>query len=208
VRASRLEKLLNAEGSATPGSRIVRAMSERGTLSAVEIARHTGLARSTVSTALAALRRSGIVVETGAADSAARGVGRPATALTLNPDGGTCAGIHLGLDGIRVVLADVSHSILSEESVRLGRDYLPARAVAAAKKAVARAFRHNGLSETALLGVGVSVSGPVSPAGQVQRGGILPAWAGKNIRDLFGPAFGRAIFASCSRSTSASAAPS
>jgi predicted NBD/HSP70 family sugar kinase/DNA-binding CsgD family transcriptional regulator len=194
LRESRLKALLSDKASASPRSRIVRTMSERGMLSAVEIARLTGLARSTVSTALANLRKSGIVVEVDTQDDVSRGVGRPATALTLNPQAGTCVGIHLGLAEIKVVLADVSHSIIDERIIELGLDYLPERVTAVAKKAVAQAYRDNGLDLSGLLGVGVSVSGPVSPDGQVQRGGILPNWVGVNIRDIFGRLFERSIY--------------
>ena len=55
----------------------MRCLSERGALSATQIARVTGLARSTVSTALNGLRKSGIVVEAPASGDGIRGVGRP-----------------------------------------------------------------------------------------------------------------------------------
>ncbi len=60
-----LKSLLADSALATPSGRIVRALSERGALSATQIARLTGLAKSTVSTALTELRRSQMVVETG-----------------------------------------------------------------------------------------------------------------------------------------------
>lgn len=170
-------------------------MSERGTLSAADISRLTGLARSTVSMALADLKKSGIVVEVESVEELSKGVGRPATALTLNPEAGTCVGIHLSLDEIRIVLADVSHSVIVEQILEMGRDYSPERAAAVTKVAVAQAYKGNGLPMSGLLGIGVSVSGPVSPDGQVQRSSIVPTWAGINIRDVFGPVFERPIFA-------------
>jgi predicted NBD/HSP70 family sugar kinase len=51
------------------------------------------------------------------------------------------------------------------------------------------------LPVSGLLGVGVSVSGPVSPEGVVQRASIVPTWAGVNIRDVFGPLLQQPIFA-------------
>ena len=54
-----LKSLLGDEDASTPTGRIVRMLSERGALSATQIARLTGLAKSTVSTALAELRRLG-----------------------------------------------------------------------------------------------------------------------------------------------------
>lgn len=195
---NRLKFLLQDRGSASPGSRIVRVMSEHGALSAAQIARLTGLARSTVSTALADLRSSGIVVEGEAAPTAedgSKGVGRPATALTLNPEAGTCVGIHLALDQLRLVVADVSHSVINEQIVSLGRDYGPAEAARAVRLAVEAAYEDHGLPLSGLLGVGVSVSGPVRPDGTVQRASIVPTWAGVNIREVFAPVFDRPIFA-------------
>jgi len=192
---SRLKSLLDDRSSGAPASRIVRAMSERGALSAAQIARLTGLARSTVSTALSELRNSGIVVEVAGGEDSAKGVGRPATALTLNPEAGTCVGIHIALDEVRLIVADVSHSVISEQIMTLGRDYSPEQAAAITKDAITKAYAENGLPASGLLGVGVSVSGPVSPNGEVQRASIVPTWAGVNIKSVFGPVLERPIFA-------------
>ena len=192
---SRLKSLLDDRSSGSPGSRIVRAMSERGALSAAQIARLTGLARSTVSTALSDLRKSGIVVEVSSGEDSLKGVGRPATALTLNPEAGTCVGVHLGLNEIRIVIADVSHSVIFEQTLAMGRDYPPDRAAIMTKDAIGQAYAENGLPASGLLGVGISVSGPVSPNGEVQRASMVPTWAGVNIREVFGPVLERPIFA-------------
>ena len=61
------------------------------------------------------LRRSDMVVEAGS--EPAGGVGRPATALTLNPRAGTCIGILIGQTEIQVIVADVSHTVLSDQTV-------------------------------------------------------------------------------------------
>ena len=58
-----LKSLLTDRGVATPSARIVRALSERGALSATQLVSLTGLAKSTVSTTLSELRKSGMVVE-------------------------------------------------------------------------------------------------------------------------------------------------
>ncbi|MBB5752875.1 ROK family transcriptional regulator [Prosthecomicrobium pneumaticum] len=195
MHESRLKSLLDDRESGAPATRIVRIMSERGALSAAQIARLTGLARSTVSMALAELRQSGIVVEVPGGEEAAKGVGRPATALTLNPEAGTCIGLHMSLDDIQLVVADVSHSVIAEQNIAMQRDYSPEEAAAATKAAVERTYRENGLSACGLLGVGVSVSAPVSPDGTVQRASIVPTWAGVNIRDAFEPVFGSPILA-------------
>ncbi|ESZ18430.1 ROK family transcriptional regulator [Mesorhizobium sp. L48C026A00] len=181
--------------SASPESLIVRCLRERGVLSASQIAHITGLARSTVSTALNGLRKSGMVIESSAHHNGARGIGRPAATLTLNPAAGTCVGIHLGLDEMRCLIADVSHSVIAEQTIAMGLDYQPQQAAELAKSAIAQCYEENGLPTAGLLGVGVSVSGPVSREGVVQRASIVPTWAGVNIRDVFGPVLEQPIFA-------------
>ena len=131
-----LKSLLNDRPSASPESLIVRCLSERGVLSASQITRVTGLARSTVSTALTGLRKSGMVVEASASRDGARGIGRPAATLTLNPTAGTCVGIHLSLDEMRFVVADVSHSVIAEQTVPMGLDYQPQQAAEVAKSVI------------------------------------------------------------------------
>jgi len=190
-----LRSLLSDRSAAgTPESRIVRVMSERGTLSAAKIATITGMARSTVSTALVGLRRSGIIVEMQNGD-AGKSVGRPAVTLALNSEAGTCVGIHVGLEDIRVIVADVSHSVISEKKENLERDYTPARAAEVAKRMIDTSYAENSLRSSALLGVGISISGPVSPGGDVQRASMVPTWAGINIRQVFEPVLQRPIFA-------------
>lgn len=171
----------------------MRFMSERGAVSAADIANATGLARSTISTALAALRTARIVVEV-AQSMEARGVGRPTSVFALNPSVGTCVGLHLGLDGMRLLVADVSHAVLQRADIELGLEYTPETAVRAARKAIRDAYKRQGLSLHSLLGVGIAVAGPVAPDGRVQRASIVPTWAGVDIREVFEPALETAVF--------------
>lgn len=170
-------------------------MSERGALSAAAIARLTGLARSTVSIALAELRQSEIVIEAGEQGETVKGVGRPAVMLMLNPDAGTCIGVHLSLDSIQLVVADVSHSVIAERTIDLGLDYPVEAATSAIRSAVAELYKEHGLPLSRLLGVGVSVSGPVSPDGTVQRSSIVPGWTGVDVIKTFGGLFDRPVYA-------------
>jgi len=189
-----LNALLAEDESSAPESRLVRALSERGTVSASELSRLTGLARSTISMALAELRRAGVVIETAPGETA-RGVGRPALAYALNPQAGTCLGVHLSLKDIRLMVADVSHSVISEKTIPLGLDYTPEAAVNAARRALRETYAEKGLSLRTLIGAGISFSGPVAPDGRIQRASIVPTWAGVNIRDVFEPALQLPIFA-------------
>ena len=74
---SELEGLLYGRELDSPVVKVVRALSGHGAVSTSQIARNTGLARSTVSTILADLKRSNLVVEMEARNP---GPGRPAVA--------------------------------------------------------------------------------------------------------------------------------
>ncbi len=93
------------------------------------------------------------------------------------------------------MVADVSHSVISEKTIPLGLDYTPEAAVNAARRALREIYAEKGLSLSTLIGVGISFSGPVAPDGRIQRASIVPTWAGVNIRDVFQPTLQRPIFA-------------
>jgi predicted NBD/HSP70 family sugar kinase len=194
---SDLKSLLVEGTGGTPESRIVRALSEGGAMSAAQIARLTGLAKSTVSTALSELRGSGMVVESHeAAGGREASVGRPATVLTLNPQAGTCVGILIGLEHIQVIVADVSHAVLFDESIEMQIDYTQDEATGLVRALVQKAYAGAGISMDTLLGVGIGVGSPIDPnSGRVMRAGGVNTWAGIDIRTIFEPALEQAIFA-------------
>jgi len=136
-----------------------------------------------------------MVIEATTSSDGIKAIGRPAAAVTLNPTAGTCVGIHLALHEIRLIVADVSHSVIAEQTIPMALDYQPQQAAQAVKSAIAQSYKENGLPVAGLLGVGVSVSGPVSRDGMVLRASMVPTWAGVNIRDVFGPVLEQPIFA-------------
>lgn len=176
-------------------ARVIQVLRQRGPSSAADIGRTAGLSKSTVSTALAALRQSGVVVETAAA-RAPSGRGRPATLLSLNPTAGTCVGVLLGPDWIRVAIADVSHAVLDERGLRLGRDYSVAEGVAAVARLVDAAYVETGLARENLLAVGIAAPGPVDiETGLVLRSSMIPLWGGTEIKAVFEPVLNAPVFA-------------
>ena len=184
-----LKSLLADGAGSTASSRIVRALSERGALSARQITGITGLAKSTVSISLAELRKSGLVVEGDhpAVGKSAR-LGRPATVLTLNPQAGTCVGIMVGLAEIRMIVADVSHAIIHSTTVELEPDFSAERAAEVTRQLIRETYSQHSLPLAGLLGVGVAVAGPVNPiTGSIQRASVVPTWAGIDVRTVFGP---------------------
>lgn len=183
-----LKSLLDDGALGTPTGRIVRMLTERGAMSAAQLSRLTGLAKSTVSTAVAELRRTGMVLDAGS--ESAGGVGRPAKALTLNPSAGTCIGILIGQTEIQLIVADVAHTVLFDKIVVMENNYTPGMAADLIRSLVAEAYESQWQSPSGLLGVGVAMGGPVNPVnGQILRAGGMPDWAGVDMRELLGPLF-------------------
>jgi predicted NBD/HSP70 family sugar kinase len=187
-----LRGLLNERQIDSPVARVVRALSGHGAVSAAQIARTTGLARSTVSTILGDLKRSSLVVEV---ETRSPGIGRPALAHSLNPEAGTCLGVLLGRSEVRVVLADVAHNVIADVAIPLERDYRPEKATRTVKQTIDNIYKEHSLPFSGLLGVGFAVSGPIAANGRIMRGSLLPGWYGVDLRSTFEPVLQKPIFA-------------
>lgn len=180
----------------TPAGRITRTLSERGMMSAAQLARFTGLAKSTVSTALSELRQSGMVREIEGFREKSAGAGRPAKMLTLNPEAGTCVGLMIGQGVIQLVLADVSHAVIASVTEEVSPDLTPADAARITKELIAKCYTEHSLSPDRLLGVGIAIVAPVGPHdGRVLRGSALPSWTGVDLRHVFEPVLERPVYA-------------
>jgi predicted NBD/HSP70 family sugar kinase len=197
MHKSELKSLLTESASGTPSGRIIRVLSERGALSATQIAGILGLAKSTVSMTLTELRKAEMVVG-GTAPIANRsaGAGRPATAVMLNPVAGTVVGLLIGLEHLQLIVADVSHAVLTDKRVQLEADFSPSEAVEIVQQLVGEAYAELGVSSDTILGVGIAVGGPINPTnGRVIRAGAIPTWEGIDIRGMFEQALEQPVFA-------------
>src|SRR5437763_173883 len=96
---------------------VVRALRGEGQISRAEIARRTGLSRSTVSSLVADLQADGLVVERPEPGSAygAQG-GRPPILLSFDASAGAAVGIDFGHSHLRVAVSDLASTILAERS--------------------------------------------------------------------------------------------
>ena len=123
------------------------------------------------------------------------GLDRPALENSLNPEAGTCVGALLGLDEIRITLADVAHNVLADISMPLERDYSPERATRVVRHAIENLYKEHSLPYSGLLGVGFAVSGPLAPNGRIMRASVLPTWGGIDLKSTFAPVLQKPIFA-------------
>src|SRR3954465_11660479 len=141
--------------------RPLEAVREGGHVSRAEIARTTGLARSTVSTLVAELQEAGLVVERDDDRAIARRGGRPPTMITLNPAAGRVIGIHFDHPYVRVAVADLQHTILAEASRALPTDEAAKDALDAAGELAEQVLAEAGVPRNSVLGAGAAVAGPI-----------------------------------------------
>src|SRR3954464_7326626 len=155
--------------------RVLEIVRERGLVSRADIARQTGLSRSTVSSLVGELQGEGIVVEREAAAPAQ--AGRPAVLLALDPGAGAVVGVQFDHGALRVAVADLGHTILAAADRELDIDHEAGEGLHTAVALVDDALAEAGIERERILGVGVAIAGPVDAAnGTVGGATILPGW--------------------------------
>jgi predicted NBD/HSP70 family sugar kinase/biotin operon repressor len=165
--------------------RVLETVRERGSVSRADIARQTGLARSTVSSLVTDLLGSGLVVEStsqnGRDHTGSKG-GRPPVLLTLNPSAGAVLGIHFDHRFVRVAVAQLDHRILAEEARELDVDHDAGSTFDVAAELAQHVVGRAGVKLERLLGAGVAVPGPIDhETGVVGSTTIMPGWVGLDV---------------------------
>src|SRR5438445_6333592 len=161
---------------------VIAKLREHGVISQAQIARETGLSRTTVSGVVAELRDRGLLVDVDPrADhprSGSRG-GRPPVFISLTHLAGAVIGIDFGHSHVRVLAADLSHSVLAERERPMRVDADAVAALDSAADLVEEAIHAAGLKRSMVLGAAMGVPGPVDRAhGTIASNSILPGWVG------------------------------
>jgi predicted NBD/HSP70 family sugar kinase len=157
--------------------RVVDYLRVNGTASRAELARKTGLSRSTVSTLVADLQRRGLVVERPGQFAGEGQPGRPAVLLALDPKAGGALGIDFDHDKVRVAVSDLSRSVLAEATAASDVDHDAEESLDLAADLVERVLDEAKVDRDRVLGVGVALAGPVDhKRGALHNSAVLPGW--------------------------------
>lgn len=165
-------------------------LQRRGAASQADIARETGLSRTTVSSLVAELLEDGVVIER--SDSLRQAPspsgGRPPTLLSLEPSSGGFVGIDFGREIVRVAVADRAGGLLVDgRSDRLEVAHQADEALVTAERMVFDLLAEAGLRSDRVIGAGVAVSAPVrSDSPGFASGVIFPSWAKINVSEFLG----------------------
>jgi predicted NBD/HSP70 family sugar kinase len=148
-----------------------------GPQSRADLARGSGLSRTTVSSLVSELLESGLVVETTDRGTPHKGgSGRPPllVALALRPGG--VAGVDIGHGHVRVAVSDRSARILAEVEVITDADPQGSTTLDLAADLVRRAADEAGVPVAELLVVGLCVPGPINRRSARVDQAVLPGW--------------------------------
>ena len=160
--------------------RVVGTLRSLGVASQAEITRRTGLSRSTVSSIVADLRSTGLVVDYDGSWKPERDSGgRPPSLITLDRSAGAALGVDFGKRHLSVAVSDLSHELLAETTREMPEGYDSDSGMGVASSLVDAVLDEAGVERAAVLGVGMGLPGPIHrPTGTVGSSAILPGWVG------------------------------
>jgi predicted NBD/HSP70 family sugar kinase/biotin operon repressor len=167
--------------------RLMAALREAGAASRSELARLTGMSRTTVASIVGELETAGVLVETGdGAGASARG-GRPPRRLSFSRAAGVAIGVDFGKRHLRVAAADLSHAILAEAERPVHAEEPAEAGLDAAVSLVEDVMAEAGVTAHQVVGVGLGLPGPIDiRSGRVGSSSILPGWVGVRAADELG----------------------
>lgn len=139
-----------------------------------ELAKSTGLARSTIAARVDELMRMGLI--TAVADKVSTG-GRPPSQFALNPGAKVVVAADLGASHATVAIADLAGTILAESSESIdiadGPDAVLAWLLDGARRLLAEVDR----DDASVAAIGIGVPGPVEHStGKPTNPPIMPGW--------------------------------
>lgn len=162
--------------------RIVAALRERGGLSQAELARLTGLSRTTVHSLVRELTELGVLRQAQTRAPGSRG-GRPGVELLLTERSPRrVLGVDFGHSHVQVALADLGHNVLAERSQPLDVDHHALDALDLAARMAREVLEEAGVERDHVIAAGIGVPGPVDRRrGTVGSATILPGWVGLQV---------------------------
>ncbi|MDI6943300.1 ROK family transcriptional regulator [Microbacterium barkeri] len=139
-----------------------------------ELAKSTGLARSTVAARVDELMRMGLI--TAVADAVSTG-GRPPSQFALNPSAKVVVAADLGASHANVAITDLTGAILAEASERVEIAQGPEAVLTWLVESAQRLLDETERSSADVAAIGIGLPGPVEHStGQPVNPPIMPGW--------------------------------
>lgn len=158
---------------------VLALLASDGPMSRADLVRGVGLSRTTVSSLVADLIRSGHVTQTTDRGRPHKGgSGRPPLLVTLSAPVGGVAGVDIGHGHVRVALADRTGKVMAEDHTLVDVDAHGTLVLDRAAAMVRGLLSAAGLEPTYLQAVGMCVPAPLDRRSSRIRTDIMPGWRG------------------------------
>ena len=176
-------KALTTVPSPTSAGALLHLIREEVAVTRADLARVTGLARSTVAARVDMLLAKGLVHDTGGSVSTG---GRPPAVLVFNREAGVVLVADLGATHARIAVCDLIGTPLAERAGDLEIALGPDRVLEWVDERFAELLDEVGRSRDDVRGIGVGVPGPVEFAsGRPVNPPIMPGWDDFPIPEWF-----------------------
>jgi N-acetylglucosamine repressor len=164
--------------------RILRVVRDAGEISRIEIARLTGLHKTTITDLVGKLIRAGFLEETGAVQSR-RKVGRRRILLRFRPMAGLVAGVDIGMTHAVVALTDLNARILHQRSFEYPVVASAHEVLSEVAATIQTLLTSADCSRSQLVGIGIGVQGVVDyPRNVLVVSYNKKAWQGESLSGL------------------------
>jgi predicted NBD/HSP70 family sugar kinase len=162
---------------------VLRLIREGDAVTRADLARATGLARSTVAQRVDALLAHSLVYETGGTSSTG---GRPPSVLAFNDGGGVILAADLGATHSRLGVTDLAGSPIAERSADMEIADGPEEVLTRVEGFFAEMLKEAGRGPKDVRGIGIGVPGPVAfSEGTPVNPPIMPGWDGFSLPGWF-----------------------
>jgi len=160
-------------------------------ISRADIAKRTGLNRSTVSALVDELISDGLIIEEGIGTSKG---GRKPVILAINKEAGNIIGVDLGVNYILVVLVNLVGEIIREKRVNINPRDSVEKNIEALLNLIQEVLNYAPATLKGLLGIGIGVPGIVN----YEKGLVLMApnlrWVNVGLKDIVEQRFKVTVF--------------
>ncbi|MEV0585769.1 ROK family transcriptional regulator [Nonomuraea sp. NPDC050310] len=177
--------LTSGEERPLPGSAgdVLTLISAGSATTRSDLARITGLARSTIAQRVDALIECGLVEETQGGESTG---GRPPRQLRLHTEENAVAGVDLGATHCRITVMDLTGEVVAGHQEPLSIAEGPEVILPHVERRVSELLASVGRSRESLKAMGIGVPGPVEFAtGRPNNPPIMPGWNDYPIPEFF-----------------------
>ncbi|MGE5676312.1 MAG: ROK family transcriptional regulator [Mycobacterium leprae] len=170
---------------------VLNAIRQNEPIARVDLSKHTGLGRSTVTGIINRLLKEGLVSESGSAEAPA---GRKPVLLTFNATALYVVGVKVGPRSATVAMLDMNAEVYHTQEIPLSPSKGAEAMLNTLRSAIETAITQTGIEREKVLGVGLVMPGVVDPSTGVAITSYFLGWSNLPIRDLLEQALELPVF--------------